>query len=307
MILSAIKKISLIGLTVAFPLCGSARPPEETVNPVHNQLHHKLLADQVNLTKEINLLDSVTAKYRLQQEEEEFPALDLYHDSWDDIYVNPYKRLSLQLPDSVQIDVSQYGMPAPGHTRITSNFGKRGRRFHYGVDIKVYTGDTIYAAFDGKVRLTRYERRGYGYHIVIRHPNGLETVYGHLSRFLVKPGQTVKIGDPIGLGGSTGRSTGSHLHFETRLLGVAINPNDIFDFENQVTHTDTYLFKAKKQKRVIPDAISGNVSYAYHRIRQGDTLGKLAQKYGVSVSRLCKLNNIKSTTILRLGQKIRYQ
>ena len=307
MILSSVKKFSLIGLTVIFPLCGFAQPAEETANPLHNQLHHKLLADQVNITKEINLLDSVTAKYRLHQEEEEYPALDLYSDSWDNMFVNPYKRMSIQLPDSVLINVSRYGMPAPGHTKITSNFGKRGRRFHYGVDLKVNTGDTIYAAFDGKVRLTRYERRGYGYHIVIRHSNGLETVYGHLSRFLVKPGETVKIGDPIGLGGNTGRSTGSHLHFETRLLGVAINPNDIFDFQNQVTHTDTYLFKPKKKNSVVPDAVSNGTSYAYHRIRQGDTLGKLARKYGVSVNQLCRLNNIKSTTILRLGQKIRYQ
>ena len=106
--------------------------------------------------------------------------------------------------------------------------------------------DTVRAAFDGKVRLTRFERGGYGFYVIVRHENGLETVYGHLSRFLVQPDQFVKAGTPIALSGNTGRSTGPHLHFETRFMGVAINPEAIFDFENRVTHTDVFTFNKNK-------------------------------------------------------------
>lgn len=113
------------------------------------------------------------------------------------------------------------------HWSYTSNYGWRRRRMHRGVDLSLHIGDTIRAAFSGKVRLTRYERRGYGYYVIIRHGNGLETIYGHLSKFLVKPDQIVKVGEPIALGGNTGRSTGPHLHFETRYLGMDINPNKI--------------------------------------------------------------------------------
>ena len=122
---------------------------------------------------------------------------------------------------------------------------------HNGLDLKVNIGDTIVAAFDGKVRIVKYERRGYGKYVVIRHDNGLETVYGHLSKQLVEENQLVKAGEVIGLGGNTGRSTGSHLHFETRFLGIAINPIYMFDFPKQDIVADTYTFrKAKGVKRL---------------------------------------------------------
>lgn len=308
------KTIVVAGLTCIIPLCGFAQSPQKANNKVHIQSHKALLADQVNIKKEINLLDSVALKYKLEEEEDEFPSFGLYDDIWSNEWVNPYKRQAIEIPDSFKIDVSEYAMPVTNLGHITSNFGPRRRRYHYGTDLKVQTGDTIYAAFSGKIRLTRYERKGYGYHVVIRHSNGLETVYGHLSKFLVEPDQLVKVGDPIALGGNTGRSTGSHLHFETRFLGVAINPTEIFDFNNQVTHTDTYMFKAKKQNRTLASSATGSAGKqttatgtGYHRIKQGDTLGMLSRKYHVSIANLCKMNNIKSTTILRLGQKIRYQ
>ena len=127
------------------------------------------------------------------------------------------------------------------HTKITSKFGPRRRRMHNGLDIKVYIGDTIRAAFSGKVRMVKYERRGYGKYVVIRHENGLETVYGHLSKQIVDENQYVEAGEPIGLGGNTGRSTGSHLHFETRFLGQAINPALLFDFEKQDIVADSFI------------------------------------------------------------------
>ncbi len=144
------------------------------------------------------------------------------------------------LPPNFKIDLRGFAMPTPSR-KITSNFGPRWGAQHKGIDIKVYTGDTIYAAFDGKVRITKFNAGGWGYYVVIRHPNGLETLYGHLSKQLVKEDQIVRAGQPIGLGGSTGKSSGSHLHFETRLLGKAINPAKMFDFVAQDVTGDFYV------------------------------------------------------------------
>ncbi len=214
-------------------------------------------------------------------------------------------------------------MPAMGH--VTSNFGRRGgSRYHYGIDIKAYTGDTIYAAFDGKIRVKQYDRRGYGYYLVIRHINGLETVYGHLSKFLVTENDFVMSGDPIGLAGNTGRSTGSHLHLETRFLGKPIDPNFIIDFDNKVCHRDSYLVstnsykKTTQSSRVIKRAtatnyvqptttntnkyVSGDVKH--YKVKSGDTLGAIAKRNGLTVKQLCDLNNITTRTTLRIGQRL---
>lgn len=213
------------------------------------------------------------------------------------------------------------------HTQITSKCGPRWRRMHNGLDIKVYIGDTIRAAFDGRVRMVKYERRGYGKYVVIRHDNGLETIYGHLSKQIVKEDEYVKAGDPIGLGGNTGRSTGSHLHFETRFLGEVINPEFLFDFPKQDIVADSYLFvrganrydyqrkrldlalkEAKEESVSSKDKASqkqvGN-SIKYHKIRKGDTLGRISRIYHVPIDRLCKMNGIKRNTVLRIGQVLR--
>ena len=191
-------------------------------------------------------------------------------------------------------------------TRVTSKYGPRRRRMHKGIDLKVQIGDTIRAAFDGKVRIKNFERRGYGYYLVIRHPNGLETVYGHLSKFLVGVNDIVRAGDPIALGGNTGRSTGSHLHFETRFLGQAINPADIIDFENSIPHQDQYVFRnVKINGRKSNIYTSSNSQMVYHRVKSGDTLGKIARIYGTTVNELCRLNGLKSTSMFRIGQSIR--
>ena len=131
-------------------------------------------------------------------------------------------------------------LPTAASLRVISAVD--GGRQHKGLDIKVYIGDTIRAAFSGKVRIVRYEAGGYGKYIVIRHPNGLETIYGHLSEQLVTENQVVRAGEIIGLGGNTGRSTGSHLHFETRLCGVALNPALMFDFRNQDVTGDYFIY-----------------------------------------------------------------
>ncbi|MCM1293652.1 MAG: M23 family metallopeptidase [Bacteroides sp.] len=155
----------------------------------------------------------------------------------------------LAIPTTKKIDVTGYVAPVRG--RLTSPYGWRASfgRMHKGVDLSLKVGDTVRAAFDGRIRITKYEGGGYGYYVVVRHDNGLETVYGHLSRFLVKPNQYVKAGQPIALGGNTGRSTGPHLHFETRFMGLALNPASIIDFDNYVTHQDVFTFNKSSYDR----------------------------------------------------------
>ena len=203
------------------------------------------------------------------------------------------------MKDTIMIDVSGYHAPSLKH--VTSNFGFRKWRHHYGIDLKVHRGDTVKCAFDGVVSVTRYDRRGYGYFTIVRHNNGLETIYGHMSKFLAQVGDTLRAGDAVGMGGNTGRSTGYHLHFELRYLGNPINPNDIIDFEshsakNRVLVLTAQNFEYKKEIDKI----------RYWTVRSGDTLGRISQRTGVSISKLCALNGITRKTILRIGRRIRY-
>ena len=294
----------------------------------HAASHDNLLANQGNAGISVEN----TTKYleELFNEEEE-PEFDIYTEGWDSKRVNCYGNVSV--PSSVQIDVSKFAMPHPGY--ITSPYGyrKRFRRMHKGVDLKLNIGDTVRAAFDGKVRIVRNQgrRTGYGMYIVIRHSNQLETVYGHLSEWLVKPDQYVKAGDPIALGGNTGRSTGPHLHFETRFMGYAINPCAIFDFANQTTHTDSYTFDKRTYQNARNFSPEANNAYAAayrkanppkpykksssvsntrtasstYTIRKGDSLSKIASRNGTTVAKLCRLNGLKTTSKLRPGQRLR--
>lgn len=264
---------------------------------------NELLADQVRINKEKLRLDSIASLKKsvgTENEEDLYPALGLYDNNWNNNYVNPYKNK--QVPDSLVLDVSAWSMPCMG--AVTSNFGYRARwhRNHYGIDLKVNIGDPVRAAFDGKVRIVS-NQGGYGNVVVVRHNNGLETVYGHLSKHLVHVDQYVKAGEIIALGGNTGRSTGPHLHFETRFLGVPINPAEIFDFQNKVTHMDTYVFYAN-QKHKTGKALTNVSGIAYHKVQSGDTLSSIAGKYGTTVSVLRKLNKLRRSN-LRLGQLIR--
>ena len=262
-----------------------------------------LIARQVPIDKKLKTVDSLALQKQIRAEQSEYPALSLYP-NWNNQYVHAYGNAII--PETYTIDLTGFHMPTPS-TKITSPFGPRWRRMHNGLDLKVNIGDTIVAAFDGKVRIVKYERRGYGKYVVIRHDNGLETVYGHLSKQLVEENQLVKAGEVIGLGGNTGRSTGSHLHFETRFLGIAINPIYMFDFPKQDIVADTYTFrKTKGVKRAgSHDTQVADGAIRYHKVKSGDTLSRIAKLRGVSVSTLCKLNRIKPTTTLRIGQVLR--
>lgn len=279
----------------------------------HANAHKDLLAKQVNTKDQIRLIENNTFMDLIDDIE---PELDIYTEGWNSKSVNPFRNADV--PETAVIDVTGYFMPVPG--RVTSNYGYRSRfrRMHKGIDLQIKNNDTIYAAFDGKVRLTASEPKGYGNYVILRHPNNLETVYGHLNRFLVKPDQVVRAGDPIALGGSTGRSTGPHLHFETRFMGYAINPAGIFDFANQTTHTDTYTFSKKTYtqarnyapKRGEATASTnpyrgGNDNPDTYTVKRGDTLGAIARSYGVSASKLRKINGLASSDKIKAGQVIK--
>ena len=228
------------------------------------------------------------------------PADSIYHFIWTDERVNPYGTMFDSIKDDVHIKMAGFRLPAPGY--VTSGYGWRRYRMHKGTDIKVQIGDSIRSAWDGQVRIVGWDPRGYGYFVVIRHDNGLETVYGHLSRPLVDEYERVKAGYVVGLGGNTGRSTGSHLHLEIRYLGEAINPENFINFATgELRNSDEYVIGIKAMKQARAEA----AAMKYHKVRSGDTLSGIAKKYGTTVKKLCQLNKIKETKVLQIGQKIR--
>ena len=286
-----------------------------------------LLARQAPIDRKMKTVDSVALHRLILNEQIETPAADLYED-WN----NKYAHRATELPDTFKINLRGFCMPTDNRV-VTSNFGARWGRQHKGIDVKVYIGDTIRSAFSGKVRIVNYERKGYGKYVVIRHYNGLETIYGHMSKHLVMENDEVKAGDPIGLGGNTGRSTGSHLHFETRLCGVALNPAIMFDFRNQdvvdnfyTFHRDTYEFESIAANRL--RGVGGTGSFAddaeerqmvrntskktnsssvsFHKVSRGETLSSIARKRGTTINELCRLNRITKKTKLKPGQILKY-
>lgn len=228
-----------------------------------------------------------------------------YYSAWDSQKMDIYNVDIKEFQDSVKIRLYDpffgydWKMPLE-KTPKTSGFGYRWRRWHYGTDLDLQTGDPVYSAFDGIVRVRSYDRYGWGYYVVVRHKNGLETLYGHLSKFTVEVGQEVKAGDMIAKGGSTGRSSGSHLHYEMRYKGLAFDPENIYDFSQ---------YKILNQEFLITPSTFSHIakarSRAYHRVKSGDTLGSIGRRYGVSVSALTRMNGISSRTILRIGQNLR--
>lgn len=283
-----------------------------------------LLADNVKVTDKKKLSDYTKAINEslgydhISEEDLMFPSIDLYgQGSWRSDAVNPFiGGLKPQVPDSFAVNLTQFVYPLDEVKRVTSRYGyrRRYRRMHYGIDISLRVGDTIRAAFDGKVRMIDYEGRGYGHYVVIRHTNGLETVYAHNSRILAKEDQIVRAGDPIALGGSTGRSTGPHLHFEARFLGQPINPEHLINFASGIPKSDSYLYVSKGGRsnssgssnvQARSGAPERDAAIKVHKIRKGDTLSGIASQYGTTVSQLCKINNISRRTTLRVGRTLR--
>lgn len=202
------------------------------------------------------------------------------------------------------LDFSGAHFPTIHGTLLNSPYGIRKHRLHRGVDLHLHIGDSVVAAYPGKVVVSKYNRRGYGNYIMVEHANGTRTLYAHLQKRLVDVGDTVEGGQLIGKGGNTGRSSGPHLHFEIRYGEVNIDPATVFDFEKGelLPNTDRYALAPAIDSH---NAIQAELSkHRFHRVRPGDTLGKIAQMYGTTVEKLCKLNKITRTSILRIGQNI---
>ena len=248
----------------------------------------------------------------------------VYGKFWDVDNISAYRGVKYDsLPSSVVINLvdslKHYRFPYVG--RITSRYGMRHRRAHNGIDLALKVGDTICSAFDGCVRFSKATDTGYGTLIIVRHDNGLETYHGHLSARLVEEGDRVVAGQPIGLGGNSGRSTGPHLHFETRYYGQSFDPERIINFRTGELRRDYFLLKkgyfsiyskyeqdfnaeaerdaAEKKENAL------SAEKRYYKVRSGDYLGLIAKRNGTTVSAICRLNGIKPTTTLQIGKVLR--
>ena len=251
-----------------------------------------------------------------------FPSNDLYA-NWDTTTIHPYSFSDCFRYDSVNICLANVGenfsMPYKGI--ITSEFGWRKYRPHYGTDIDLEIGDTVVSAFDGMVRIARGKVSGYGNVVIIRHGNGLETVYAHLSKLLVEPGQIIKAGEILGLGGNTGRSYGAHLHFEMRYLGQALDTEDFIDYAKGELKTHEFTLRktdveTKYDLRALHNrhrhdvgAVKytgkNGVTYKVYKVRAGDNLGVIAKRCHTTISAICKKNGIRPTKVLQIGQRLK--
>ncbi|MCD7969169.1 MAG: peptidoglycan DD-metalloendopeptidase family protein [Alistipes sp.] len=276
--------------------------------------------------------------------------LPVYSENWVTEEVFAYRNIQISdLPQTIDVNLiaslDDFHIPITG--KVFSKYGRRGRRNHNGVDIPLKIGEPIYATFSGRVRYSKYNTGGYGNLIILRHENGLETWYAHLSKSNVEPGEFVKAGQIIGYGGNTGRSRGPHLHFEVRYCDQTFDPEHLFDFEQgqikyrtfalersyfninsrasdeledhdfeeyaSLVNSDGEEISSEDILNYIAQGGNGGSKSAsldegdavYHTIVSGDILGKLAQRYGVSIDQICRLNNIQRTTILQLGRRLR--
>ena len=263
----------------------------------------------------------ITPHYALSQQDD--PGTDSEEDilmAFDPAQLHALKMdISEMTPVEVKLTDAENGkffvFPTPEYARPSSHFGPRRRRFHYGLDLAMPTGEPIYAAFDGVVRFSKYNS-SYGNLIVIRHDNGLETYYAHLSKRHVTPGTRVKAGEEIGLCGNTGRSRGSHLHFEIRYKGNAINPENVISCETRTLLAPTITLNKNSFNKVAKPGYANNTSgrssvgnYSkggkYYKVRTGDTLSRIAKRNGTTIAKLCKLNNMRQNAVIRPGQTIR--
>ncbi len=268
-----------------------------------------------------------------------FRRAEAYGEYWDTLNLFAYRGIGISnLPEQVELEVCDslgLGFRAPTIGKVISRYGIRGRRPHQGTDIKVALGQPVFAAWDGIVRYSRYNSGGFGNLVIIRHANGLETYYAHLSKRAVLVGQRVEAGEVIGLGGRTGRASALHLHFEVRWYDQSFDAERLVDFETGALRTHTFTLSKEyfsSRARAGADELSTTDSVlmaatasaseqthknavvlipqelenqgVYHTVRSGDTLWSLARKHGTTVAAICDLNNITRNTTLRIGRTL---
>lgn len=247
----------------------------------------------------------VDEEFNLDENDSLWIKIAQYYSIWDNKSVNPYGVDITKFKDTVKLVLydsteGRRWSPPLDHGQINDDFGPRRYRWHYGVDLELDTGDSVFAVFDGIVRIVKFDYHGYGNYIVVRHFNGLETIYGHLSKQLVQVGELVRAGDLIGWGGSTGRSSGPHLHFEVRFQGFAFDPEILFDFDQnklmwkEFTLMPSHFMYIKKVRKTF-----------YHRVRRGDSLLEIADRYNVTLRQILRLNRITTRTTLKVGRRLR--
>ena len=322
----------LLGIIVSSNLFGSDNIGKDTVQALvvgSNKVSHDIDIKDLNGEEIISLIDSLLeldavpidlvnqindyAESKLLEHDyyvsltgfydpSIYPSQSLYK-SWDTYNLYPYdeclrkndNETKLVLQDT--INFCYFHPPIKG--LITSNFGWRDGRNHNGMDIDLQVWDPVKSAFDGMVRIARFHP-GYGRVVIVRHYNGLETLYAHLHRLKVKPGDIVEAGQVVGLGGSSGKSTGSHLHFEVRFKGKPLNPRSVIDFNNNRLVSDSLkLVKNKWSYTPVPLGIN------YYTVKKGDHLYGIARRFGTSITAICELNGITRNRPLRIGQKLR--
>lgn len=246
--------------------------------------------------------------------------IDITSEYWDTAVYNPYKSATIQFPLQLKFTDSTYTSPVSHRKVITSRYGWRSGRPHQGIDIDLETGDSVVAVLEGIVRFAKYSS-GHGKTVVVRHYNGLETTYAHLSYIAVQPNDSISKGQYLGKGGNTGNSRGSHLHFVAIYMGENIHPEYLFDFSpsnkiraqevwvtkkwthpmfhnsklvstiNVLTTEEAALASLKKQKKV-------------YVVRAGDTLYDISRRNNVSITAICNANSIKKNAPLKIGQKL---
>lgn len=248
----------------------------------------------------------------------------VFDEHWETTTPNPYQKQMSDLPLAWAIwlvdSLDHYHCPYQGSVYPRGKYGMRRGRPHQGVDLPLQVGDKIYSPFPGKVRVSRYSK-GYGNLVIVRHENGIETFYGHLSDRKVEVGDWVDAGTVIGLGGSTGRSTGPHLHFETRYQGFSFDPQWLIDFKTGELRHRLFILKKKffsqyscyeqnfedelKNEEEDKKEDAEREAMRWYTIKSGDTLSGIAYRNGTSVSALCRLNGITANSILKIGRTIR--
>lgn len=248
------------------------------------------------------------------------PQVDVKSEFWDTVNVNPYKNEIIKYPLHINFTDSTFAAPVLNKNVVTSRYGWRRGRPHKGIDLDLVTGDSVASVLDGIVRISRYSRT-LGNVVIIRHFNGLETTYAHLSKREVKVNDMVSKGQYIAKGGNTGRSTGSHLHFVVSYKGQYIHPEYILDFSeaHKIRAQDIWVTRewtrasfhnARKksklklfttEKAVLASLVKTRKVYV---VKSGDTLSRISNRNNVSIRSICKVNKIRKSSTLKIGQKL---
>lgn len=269
---------------------------------------------------EFNITPIESTKPEVTIEKDTIVAIDLKAEYWNHTVYNPYKDVELEFPLKLQFNDSTYYSPIGKQKVVTSRYGWRRGRAHKGIDIDLVTGDSLFSMFDGIVRMSRYSR-GHGKTVVVRHYNGLETVYAHLSSYGVKENDTVAKGQYLGKGGVSGNARGSHLHLVVNYKGVSINPEYLFEFNEQNNIRGNELWVTRKWTRPIvhnskrqskiqtflseEDALASLIKQqSIYVVRPGDTLSRISKRNNVTIASLCETNAIKRTSVIKVGQKL---